>query len=122
MTGGRAYPKVLSRVMEAFGRPFRVNGDEVKLSVSVGVSIFPGDGEEPEDLLRKAEMALFHAKESSANTYQFYREEMNTRIVEFVLMERHLARALEKGEYVLHYQPVYRLEDTGLHSFEALLR
>ncbi len=114
--------KVLSKIFSAMEEPFRVNGEEIRLTISVGVSVCPEDGFEAEDLVKKAEIALSHAKEEFSNSYQFFREEMNTRIAEFVLMEKHLIRALEKGEYKIYYQPYYELEDVTLYGMEALLR
>ncbi len=115
-------PKVISRIIKAMEEPYRVNGEEITLTVSIGVALFPEDGSEVEELIKKAEVALIHAKENYRNSYQFFTEEMNTRIAEFVLFERHLAKALEKKEYVIHYQPVYDLNTLKIHSAEALLR
>ena len=115
-------PNVLSKVLRVFEQPFMVDGEELKLNVRIGVAVFPEDGADPEELVRKAEMALSHAKEMPSGSYQFFTEEMNARIAEFMLMEKHLSRALERGEYVLYYQPCYELKDMKLHAFEALLR
>ena len=115
-------PNVLSKVLKAFEEPFRADGEELRLNVRIGVSVFPDDGSDPEELVRKAEMTLSHAKEMPSGGYQFFTEEMNTRIAEFMLMEKHLSKALEKGEYVLHFQPVYDLKTSKIESLEALLR
>jgi len=112
--------KVLAKIFARMEEPFRVNGEEIRLTISVGVSVFPEDGSEAEDLVKKAEIALAHAKEEFSNSYQFFREEMNTRIAEFVLMEKHLLRALERKEYKIFYQPYYELRDLSLYGMEAL--
>ena len=115
-------PKVVSKIFSSLGDPFRANGDEIRLTVSVGIAVYPDDGSDPEDLTKKAEIALTHSKEIHSNSYQFFREEMNARIAEFVLMEKHLVRALERKEYVLFYQPYYYLRDRRLFGMEALIR
>jgi diguanylate cyclase (GGDEF)-like protein/PAS domain S-box-containing protein len=114
--------KVLNKIFSNIDTPFRVNGQEMKVTVSVGVSVFPDDGEEAEDLVKKAEVALAHSKETYANSYQFFKEDMNTRITEFLLMERHLAKALKKKEFVIYLQPWFRLSDMKISGMEALLR
>ena len=114
--------KVLAKIFARMEEPFRVNGEEIRLTISVGVSVFPEDGSEAEDLVKKAEIALAHAKEEFSNSYQFFREEMNTRMAEFVLMEKHLLKALERREYKIFYQPYYELKDLSLYGMEALLR
>ena len=115
-------PNVLSKVLKVFDKPFKADGEELRLNVRIGVAVFPDDGSDPEELVRKAEMALSHAKEMPSGGYQFFTEEMNARIAEFMLMEKHLSKALERGEYVLHFQPVYDLRTSKIESLEALLR
>lgn len=115
-------PRVISKVLSSMEEPFSINGEELRITVSIGVAVFPDDGEDPEELVRKAELALAHAKERFTSSYQFFTEEMNTRITEFMLLEKHLAGALEKGEYVLYYQPCYNLESMEVHAAEALIR
>ena len=112
-------PRILRKVLGTFEKPF---GEGINLSVSVGISLFPDDGRDPEELLRKAELAMSHAKESASNTYQFFREELNVSVSQFLLMEKLLRTALEKGEYTLLFQPCLYLKDRKLHAFEALLR
>ncbi len=114
--------KVINKIFTKMEMPFKVEGQEIKLTVSLGVSVFPDDGDEAEDLVKKAEIALAHSKEISANSYQFFREEMNARIAEFLLMERHLAKALNRKEFLILYQPWFRLSDMKLFGVEALLR
>ncbi len=114
--------RVINKIFSEIEDPFRVNGQEIKLTVSLGVSVFPDDGDEAEDLVKKAEVALAHSKEGFANSYQFFREEMNTRITEFLLMERHLVKALENEEFILYFQPWFRISDMEVFGMEALLR
>ena len=115
-------PKVMDKIFSNMEKPIEVEGKEVVLTLSVGIAVFPEDGTEAEDLVKKAEMALAHAKEDVRNSYQFFREDMNTHITELVLMERHLFRALEREEFVVHYQPYFDLKSMKVVGFEALLR
>ena len=113
---------VINKIFSKIEPPLEVNDQEVKLTVSLGISVFPDDGDEAEDLVKKAEVALAHAKESYSNSYQFFRAEMNARIAEFLLMERHLAKALERKEFLLYLQPWFSLKDMKVFGMEALLR
>ncbi|RLJ69965.1 PAS domain S-box-containing protein/diguanylate cyclase (GGDEF)-like protein [Hydrogenivirga caldilitoris] len=115
-------PRVMEKLFSAMEEPIVVDGKEVIVTLSVGISIFPDDGSDAEDLVKKAEMALAHAKEDIRNSYQFFKEDMNVHITEFVLLERHLFRALDRGEFVIHYQPYYDLKGMIPSGVEALLR
>jgi diguanylate cyclase (GGDEF)-like protein/PAS domain S-box-containing protein len=113
---------VSERVIASLGRPFRVDGHEVYVSASLGISISPADGSNPDDLLKNADMAMYRAKEAGRNTYRFFLPEMNAQAAERLRTETELRGALARREFVLHYQPKASI-DTGLISgFEALLR
>ncbi|WP_457600379.1 bifunctional diguanylate cyclase/phosphodiesterase [Hydrogenivirga sp.] len=115
-------PKVINKIFANMEEPIVVDGKEVILTLSVGVSIFPDDGSDAEDLVKKAEMALAHAKEDRRNSYQFFKEDMNVHITELVLLERHLFKALDRDEFVIHYQPYFDLRSMRPEGMEALLR
>ena len=115
-------PKVVGKIFSALEKPFKAGEDELRLTLSVGIAVFPDDGSDPEDLTKKAEIALTHSKEIHSNSYQFFKEEMNARVAEFILMEKHLLRALEKNEYMLFYQPYFNLKDMRFFGMEALIR
>lgn len=109
-------------VMAALEPPCLIDGRLVQTSVSVGIALSPGDGDEVEDLLRKADTAMFEAKQGGRNTYRFFDAAMNRSIVEFVETRDALAQALRLSQFELHYQPQIRLSDQAVIGAEALLR
>jgi len=110
------------RVREAIHEPFDLDGHEVTVDISVGISIAPNDATDLNELLKTADIALYEAKNSGRGTYCFYQTEMNERMQARSKLERDLQRALTNGEFELFYQPVVSLEDNKIGSFEALLR
>jgi diguanylate cyclase (GGDEF)-like protein len=110
------------RVREAIHEPFDLDGHQVTVDISVGISIAPNDATELNDLLKTADIALYEAKNTGRGTYCFYEPEMNARMQARGHLERDLRSALVNGEFELFYQPVVSLEDNKIESFEALLR
>jgi diguanylate cyclase (GGDEF)-like protein/PAS domain S-box-containing protein len=92
------------------------------VTASIGISIFPDDGPNAEALIKCADTAMYHAKDKGRNTYQFFERAMNARAVERQSIEAGLHRALERGEFVLHYQPKIDLETGATTGAEALIR
>ena len=109
------------RVFPALGEPFEINGTEIRVSAKAGVVLYPGDGSDAEILLRNAEAALKQAK-SSGEKYLFYTPEMNARVAEKLALETKLRRALDREEFVLHYQPKVDMASGRLCGLEALIR
>ncbi len=109
-------------VLAALVEPYQIDGRMVQTSISAGVALYPGDGDSVADLLRKADTALFEAKQAGRNTYRFFDASMNHRVVEFVETRDALAQAVQNGEFELHYQPQIRLQDQAVVGAEALLR
>lgn len=109
------------RLLMALDEPFRLAGCEFSLSTSVGVAVYPDDGEDAETLLDRADTAMYKAKEEGRNGVQFFTESMATVTSERLSLEHALRRALERGELALHYQPVVAA-DGSLIAAEALLR
>jgi diguanylate cyclase (GGDEF)-like protein len=110
------------KVLDAVSRPYSIEGHELISSPSIGLAVFPADGEDVETLLRNADAAMYHAKESGRNNYQFFTPDMNIRATERLSMERSLRRALERGELRLHYQPQYEVATGRIVGMEALIR
>jgi diguanylate cyclase (GGDEF)-like protein/PAS domain S-box-containing protein len=113
---------VLTKVMERLQQPVDAAGNEISTSVSMGVAIFPEDGASFETLLKKADMAMYQAKDAGRNTYRFFDEAMNVEAVEHQFIRNSLRRALERDEFVLHYQPKIDLASGAVTGVEALIR
>ena len=109
------------RLARAFGAPVVVNGQELRSAFKTGIAVFPGDGDTAELLCRNAEAALKKAK-ASGERYVFYTPEINARVAESLALENQLRRALEAGEFVLHYQPKVETKSRRLVGVEALIR
>lgn len=113
---------VINNIINSFHKPFYVNDLVLNITASVGVSIYPDDGNTVEELLRNADTAMYKAKELGKNTYQFYSHKMKEELVQKTNMERMLRNAIDRNEFVLHYQPQYDLNTNKLRGFEALIR
>ena len=120
----RAHDAALAaeKILIAMSMPFPIDGHQLHTSTSIGISVFPLDGLDAAALIKNADTAMYHAKERGRNGYQFFRHDMNARAVERQLIESNLRRALERGEFALHYQPKFDLESGAMTGVEALLR
>ncbi|MFZ5759005.1 MAG: putative bifunctional diguanylate cyclase/phosphodiesterase, partial [Thermodesulfobacteriota bacterium] len=114
--------RVASRILELLSRPIRIAGQEVYVSGSIGITIYPSDGDDVDTLLRNADVAMYHAKENGRNTFQFFSDQMNSRAMERLNIETALKKALERNELVLYYQPKIDLRTGRLAGLEALVR
>jgi diguanylate cyclase (GGDEF)-like protein len=110
------------RAREAIHEPFDLDGHEVTVDISVGISMAPNDATDLNELLKTADIALYEAKNTGRGTYCFYQTEMNERMKTRSKLERDLQSALTNGEFELFYQPIVNLEDNKIKAFEALLR
>jgi diguanylate cyclase (GGDEF)-like protein/PAS domain S-box-containing protein len=113
---------VLLKLMERLQEPFNADGQEIATSISLGVALFPEDGGNFETLLKKADMAMYQAKDAGRNTYRFFDEAMNVEASEHLVLRNGLRRALERQEFVLHYQPQIDLASGAVIGAEALIR
>ncbi len=111
---------VAQGVLDALSRSFHLNERDVPMSASIGLSVYPEDGREGEMLLRHADLAMYRAKQEGKSTYRFFTVAMSERARERMALQGSLRRALERGEFELHYQPV--LHKGGPPSLEALIR
>jgi diguanylate cyclase (GGDEF)-like protein/PAS domain S-box-containing protein len=114
--------RTAEKILLAISMPFVIDGQEIHTSTSIGISVFPLDGLDAAALIKNADTAMYHAKERGRNNYQFFRHDMNTRAIERQLVESNLRRALERGEFTLHYQPKVDLDSERITGVEALLR
>ncbi|HEX6265629.1 MAG TPA: EAL domain-containing protein [Burkholderiales bacterium] len=113
---------VAQKILDALALPFDLGGNEAYITASIGISVFPSDGTDAETLLKNADMAMYRAKELTRNAYCFFTGEMNQRSVAKLQLNTDLRRAIERREFVLHYQPKIDLADGRIHGVEALLR
>jgi diguanylate cyclase (GGDEF)-like protein len=111
--------RVSQRILDAMVQPFVIDGHEIHVTASVGISVYPDDGR---TLLRNADIALYRAKEKGRNNYQFYSAQIDNYSRERLALESGLRRALERGELTLHYQPKVDLAAGHICGMEALLR
>lgn len=110
------------QILEIFAQPFFVDEYEVYVTASIGIVLYPDNGEDVNSLLRNADTAMYRAKESGKNTYQLYAPIMGADMVNAIALEKDLRRAIEKNELVLHYQPKVSLVTGKIVGMEALVR
>ena len=110
------------RMLTAIAQPLLLEGQEYNLTASIGISAFPSDGENPQTILKNADIAMYRAKEHGKNNYQFYSSQMNLHSFERLVLERFLRHALDQDEFRVYYQPKVDLVSGCITGMEALLR
>ena len=110
------------RVLQAIAEPHLIEGHDLHVTASIGVSVFPDDGRDAETLIQNADTAMYQAKENGHQSYKFFTSAMNERAVARQSIEEGLRRALERHEFTLHYQPKINLKTRSITGAEALLR
>jgi len=114
--------KIAQKIQEAVKLPFVFGEHELFVTFSIGISLYPADGTDPESLVKNADTAMYRAKEQGRDTYQLYAPAMNARALERLALENMLRKALSHGELIIKYQPLIDLETGEISSVEALLR
>ena len=114
--------KIAQKIQEAVKLPFVFGEHELFVSFSIGISLYPLDGTDPETLVKNADTAMYRAKEQGRDNYQLYAPAMNARALERLALENMLRRALSQNELIIKYQPLIDLQTGEISSVEALLR
>ncbi len=114
--------KIAKKIMKAFRKPLLLKGNELFVTTSIGISLYPNDGTTAETLLKNADTAMYRAKEQGKNNYQLFAADMNVKAEEYLKLETHLRYALERDELALYYQPMVDCKTGEVVSMEVLLR
>jgi diguanylate cyclase (GGDEF)-like protein/PAS domain S-box-containing protein len=113
---------VAQKILDALARPFALEGHALKVTPSIGITVFPDDGTDVDTLLRNADTAMYHAKQAGRNNCQYFRQEMNDAARSRLQLENDLRQAIERAEFSVHYQPQIDLRGGVIVGFEALVR
>jgi diguanylate cyclase (GGDEF)-like protein/PAS domain S-box-containing protein len=110
------------KILLSLSAPHSIDGQDLHIHGSIGISVYPQDGEDAETLIKNADTAMYHVKENGRNNFQLFKADMNLKAIERQSLEGSLHRALERKEFLLHYQPKVNLETTEITGVEALIR
>jgi diguanylate cyclase (GGDEF)-like protein len=110
------------RLIDVLGQPYQIDGHQVIIGTSIGIAVVPGDGEDPDQLLKNADMALYRAKEDGRGRYRFFEPEMDARVQARRTLELDLRKALAENQFQVFYQPLMNIKTRRVTGFEALVR
>ena len=122
ITQGEDAAIVANKIIGAIEKPFEIHNQEVVIGSSIGISLFPDNAETPEEIVKNADIAMYYAKESGRNQYQFYTQELADKSTNKFYMESNLRRGLENDEFEVYYQPQVSTESSKIIGAEALVR
>lgn len=114
--------KVAQRILNAIAQPFDIEGHEVFITASIGIAVYPVDGEDVDSLLKNCDTAMYHAKNEGRNNYKFYEQSLNKTALDILALENNLHKALDKQEFRVYYQPRIDIRTRNVVGFEALIR
>lgn len=114
--------QLANRLMQAITQPYRLESHEFTITASIGIALYPGDGEDIDTLVRNADTAMYHAKQHGRNQCRFFTAAMNAKLSERLLLENRLRKAIAQGQMQLHYQPKIDIASQRIVGAEALLR
>jgi len=121
-TGSSQAQKVAKRILDSVKTPFIIDKQELHISTSIGIALYPEDGHNADDLIKNADIAMYHAKKAGRNNYQFYSKKMNEQALLKLKIESRLRHAVENGELEIHYQPQVSLKTGMVTGAESLIR
>ncbi|WP_348944041.1 EAL domain-containing protein [Chitinibacter sp. FCG-7] len=113
---------VAERILASFGEPFVLEAGNFATSTSIGISVYPDDGQDADELIKNADVAMYQAKSNGRNNYQFFTADMNARASERLSLETSMRQALDRGEFEVYFQPQVGLDQGGIIGAEALIR
>lgn len=113
---------IAERILKELSKPYFIEGHEIFITPSIGISLYPFDGENAEELLRKADVSMYQAKKRGRNSFQFYHSKFDKKTYDQLELENELRKALDKNEFILHYQPIIDLSTNKVSGVEALIR
>lgn len=122
VNSGRGAAIVAKKIIHELSRPFEVNGNEILVGASIGISTFPESGSDAESLLRSADISMYKAKQSGRNTYQFFTDAMQKEVAEELTLEKSLRSAVQNEQFTVHYQPKVNPKNGQVLGAEALVR
>jgi len=114
--------EIASRIMHDLSRPFRLAGLEIHISVSIGIALYPLDGTDVDVLLKHADIAMYHAKGQGRNNFQFFTDSLNAATLDRLKLENDLRKAVERNEFIAHFQPKVDIQTRRVVGMEALVR
>lgn len=121
ITGPQGAVMVAERIVEVFNMPFSLEGHDVFVTASIGISFYPDDGDNLQTLMKNADTAMYHAKSDGKNRYRFFAKDMNDRVIKRLEMEAGLKRAAAAGEFIVRYQPRFDLASGKITVAEAFV-